>query len=246
MRTPFVIVASSLAATASGTPVALDAEQSHHLGTVLRRGDGDAVTLCDGAGWVAPAVLEGGVAVATADATHRDPPRPALVVHHAVPKGRALDEVVRTLVEIGASAIHPVITDRTESRPSGEKARKVGDRLRSVALSACQQAQSAHLCDVRDPAPLLVTQSDQPSASVRLLAHPAAADAIGPVVRAAGPIEAVELLIGPEGGFSDAEVERARDAGWCVVRAGEGVLRTVHAAPVLAGAVLALIGRYDA
>lgn len=243
-RTPWVLVDTSLAPVSAGASVPLDDDRLHHLRTVLRRDDGDDLDVTDGRGRVATAQLRGGVAQLTAAPVVVPSPRPAIVVHHAVPKGRALDEIVRTLAELGVAEVHPVLMDHSESRPTGDKARSVGDRLRSVAESALQQAHSAHLCQVSDPEQFEVTQRDQGTAPVRLAAHPGAATTLGGHLRVTDPERPIHLLVGPEGGLSERELDRCEEAGWTPVRAGRTVLRTVHAATVLTAAVLAFCGRF--
>lgn len=244
MRTPHVLVGHDLEDLGPGATLPLDPDRLHHLRRVLRRADGSPLQVTDGRGRVAAAVLVGEEARLESVPVVRPAPRPAVVVHHAVPKGRALDEVVRTLAELGVAEVRPVLTERTESRPSGGKARSVGDRLRAVAESALQQAQSAHLCRVGDPAPLAVTQRDHPPDALLLAAHPGAAATLGADLATVSPDREIHLLVGPEGGISDRELGELEAAGWTPVRAGRTVLRTVHAATVLTSAVLALTGRF--
>ncbi len=244
MRTPFVLVPEPLDGLGVGAAVRLDEDRVHHLRRVLRRGDGDPVEVTDGAGHVAQGTLVGDRVRLTSPVVEVPAPRPTVTVVHAVPKGRALDEIVRTLAELGVAAVHPVLTHHTESRPTGDKARSVGDRLRAVAESALEQARSAHLMAVPDPDDLPVTLRSLPPDGVRLAAHPGATTTLGAHMATAGRDLPIQLLIGPEGGLADAELEELRADGWEPVSAGATVLRTVHAATVLTSAVLALAGRF--
>lgn len=244
MRTPFVLVEHGLDGLDLGAVIPLDEDRLHHLRRVLRRDDGAELELTDGHGHLAPAVLLGEGARLTAPPREVAAPTPPVVVHHAVPKGRALDEIVRTLAELGVAEVRPVITDHSESRPAGDRARSVGGRLRAVAESALQQAQSAHLCHVADPSPLDVTLRDRPGEIIALAADPGAATTLGAQLATVSPEVPIHLLIGPEGGLSDRELEGLTAAGWTPVRAGATVLRTVHAATVLTAAVMAFAGRF--
>lgn len=244
VRTPFVLAGHDLDDLDAGAVVPLDDDRLHHLRRVLRRDDGADLELTDGHGRLAPAVLLGAGARLTASPREVAAPTPEVVVHHAVPKGRALDEIVRTLAELGVAEVRPVITDHCESRPAGDRAHSVGGRLRAVAESALQQAQSAHLCRVADPSPLDVTLRDCSSPVVALAAHPGAPTTLGVRLATVSPEVPIHLLIGPEGGLSDRELETLPAAGWTPVRAGSTVLRTVHAAAVLTAAVMALSGRF--
>lgn len=244
MRTPFVLVPGPLDGLGPGAGIPLADDQVHHLRTVLRRGDGDPLEVTDGQGRVAPARLVGEQARLTGAPANVPAPSPSITVLHAMPKGRALDEIVRTLAELGVVAVLPVLTHHTESRPSGDKARSVGERLRAVAESALQQAHSAHLMRVDDPADLAVTLRDLPREAARLVAHPGAPATLGGHLATIRPDLPIQLLIGPEGGMADREVDDLVEQGWTAVRAGDTVLRTVHAATVLTSAVLALVGRF--
>jgi len=244
VRTPFVLAEHGLAGLDAGAVVQLGEDRVHHLRRVLRREDGAELEVTDGRGHLAPAVLLGEAARLTGAPREVAAPVPAITVHHAVPKGRALDEIVRTLAELGVAEVRPVITDHTESRPTGDRVRSVGDRLRAVAASALQQAQSAHLCLVADPAVLDVTLRDHTGPATTLAAHPTARTTLGAHMATVDPEVPIHLLIGPEGGLSDRELEALAGAGWTAVRAGATVLRTVHAATVLTAAVLAFSGRY--
>ena len=244
MRTPFVLVPQPLAGLDVGATVVLDEDRVHHLRRVLRRDDGAVLELTDGAGRVAEARLVGDRARLTGAVEEVPAPTPTITVVHAVPKGRALDEIVRTLAELGVAAVLPVLTDHTENRPTGDRAAAVGERLRAVAASALEQARSAHRCRVEDPDDLAVTLRSLPAQALRVAAHPAAPTSLGEHLGGAGPDAAIHLLIGPEGGLSDREVEALAAAGWTPCHAGSTVLRTVHAATVLSSAVLALTGRF--
>jgi 16S rRNA (uracil1498-N3)-methyltransferase len=244
VRTPFVLTGHDLAGLDAGAVVTLGEDRVHHLRRVLRRDDGAELELTDGHGRLVTAELVGQAARLTAAPRAVAPPVPAVTVHHAVPKGRALDEIVRTLAELGVAEVRPVITDHTESRPTGDRARSVGDRLRAVAESALQQAQSAHLCLVADPAPLDVTLRDGTGGATALAAHPAAVTTLGAHMATVEAEVPIHLLVGPEGGLSDRELEALTDSGWTAVSAGATVLRTVHAATVLTAAVLAFSGRF--
>lgn len=244
MRTPWVLVDDDLGGLVAGATVPLADDRVHHLRRVLRRDDGDPIEVTDGGGHVAAAVLAGARAQLTDEVRTVPRPSPPITVLHAVPKGRALDEIVRTLAELGVAEVRPVLTEHTESRPTGDRARSVGDRLRAVAESALQQAQSAHICRVADPVRLDVTLRDLTRNAASLVAHPAAETTLGAHMATVSPELPIHLLIGPEGGISDRELEVLVDEGWAPVRAGRTVLRTVHAATVLTAAVLAFSGRF--
>lgn len=245
MRTPFVVLDQSLDGAGAGTVVALDDDHRHHLQRVLRRGDGAELEVCDGRGRVAPAVLRDGAVELTDEVVTRPPGRPPVTVLHAVPKGRGLDEVVRTLAELGVASVVPVLTDRTEARPTGDAAVRVTTRWRLIARSAAEQARRAHTCDISAPRPLLDAIGEPAEGRVDVAAEPSATTTLGEALDRAAPVDAVRLLIGPEGGLTPGELADLRASAWQPARAGDTVLRSVHAATVLVAATMALTGHYS-
>lgn len=259
MRTPMLLVEDRLEGLGVGDVVALDDRQQHHLRRVLRRRDGDELVVGDGRGRRAAAALAGDAAELVEEVELVHAPTPAIVVAHALPKGRGLDEVVRTLAELGVARVDPVVTARTTSRPDGDRAARVAERWRDIARSAAEQAHSAHVCEVGTPVPLAayvggvgregrlsagVVDETHEVDEVLVVAEPAARSSLGAVLAGRPPPARVRLLVGPEGGFTDDELSELEAGGWELARAGDTVLRSVHAATVLVAATLALVGRY--
>jgi len=81
----------------------------------------------------------------------------------------------------------------------------------------------------------------QPAEGLRLLCHPEAQDDLAGALRAAPGLQALTLLVGPEGGWSDKELAQAREAGVQAVRFGPRVLRTETAGLALLSAASALL-----
>lgn len=248
MRTPFVLVDAPLADAAPGTRVPLDRDVQHHLARVLRRSDGDPLELTDGRGHVVDAALGGDVATCTGPVRLQDPPTPWLRVVHAVPKGRALDEVVRTLTELGVAEVVPVVTERCVSRPEGQRAGAATQRWQAVADASAQQARRAHRLHVRPVTSLdRVVDDLARTGGFLLVADPGATVALATALRGGDTLRddaSVTVVVGPEGGFTPGELETLEAGGFTAVRAGRTVLRSAHAATVLAAAVIALRGGY--
>lgn len=243
MNAPFVLVDDvDLAGAPSGTAVTLSTDSRHHLGRVLRRRDGDALVLADGRGHRVDARLDGDVAVTTSDVVEEPRHRPRLVVWQALGKGRKHDEVVRALTELGVDEIVAVTSERTVTDLVGPRADKARARWTAVARSAAEQARRARLPDVAGPHALddLVAGLDGRPC---LVAHVGATqDPLGAAAGASAADEVV-LAVGPEGGWTDGEVAALTAAGGQAVSLGTSVLRTEHAAVVLAAVVGAAQGR---
>lgn len=233
----------SLAETREGRHVPLSEEQADHLRRVLRMGAGDVLEVSDGAGWTASAELDQQGAVLTTDAVLEPAPDPALVVVHALPKGRKLDEVVRLLTELGVARIVPVEADHSVPRLTGEKAARAQQRWEAIARSAVDQARRPWVCDVDVPTDL-VSALDSLAPARGIVGRVGATRSIGDAVEAwrgaAGPLV---LAVGPEGGWSVEEVVVLEERGYLTISMGPTVLRTEHAAGILTGIVSYILGR---
>ena len=209
---PHVIVASV------ESPVLDDADR-HHLTRVLRVRDGDPVTVGDGAGRWRPCRL--GAQPEPVDRVMLvGRPEPAVAVAFALIKGGRPELVVQKLTEVGVDRIVPFVAARSVVQWDDVKAEKNIERLRRVAREAVMQSRRAWVPEV-----------DALASFAEVAAEPGVclADRGGGAVRLETPL----VMIGPEGGWSDAEaalVERR-------VRLAEPVLRAETAA-IAAGVLL--------
>jgi 16S rRNA (uracil1498-N3)-methyltransferase len=251
--TPHVIVTESLVGATVGSVVGLSDVTVHHLRRALRRTDGSPLSVTDGTGGHASAELVTHGAALTSAPTSVAPPVPRLVLAQSLAKGRRADDAVRMACELGVDRIVPVVADRTQGRPDDRSSAAVVERWRALAVAALEQSRGTHLtqvCEVRSTAELAVdaVASDR---CVRLAAVPGAPalpEVYGQALRGgqSGGADEVLIAVGPEGGWSSAEVERLVAAGWLAVGLGPTVLRTEHAGPVAIAVIAALAGRWRA
>jgi 16S rRNA (uracil1498-N3)-methyltransferase len=209
--------------------VTLEGPEAHHLAAVRRFTAGDAVTLFNGDGHEYPAVVvEVGkkrvaVRVTTVLTRDRELGFP-LHVASALPKGDRGDFLIEKLTELGATDFTPLLTERGVVKADESKA----DKLRRAVIEASKQCGRNVLMHVHAPArwaDWCVRQT-----GLRLIAHP------GGAARGSGRGTGVTVAVGPEGGFTDAEVQVALAAGWEQLSLGPRILRVETAA--LAAAVL--------
>jgi 16S rRNA (uracil1498-N3)-methyltransferase len=199
----------------------LDDDDRHHLERVLRVRVGEDVTVSDGrGGWRACVFATGGALEAVADVEHRPAPMPPITVGFALTKGEKPETAVQKLTELGVDRIIPFLADRSVARWEGDRAERHVARLRKVAREAAMQSRRAHLPVVDDLVDF---------ATAAALPGACRADAGGAPPTLARPV----VLVGPEGGWSDAE----RAAALPIVGLGPFVLRAETAA-LAAGAVL--------
>lgn len=231
----------------STTQFKLDGDEVRHLVTVRRCAAGDTLRLFDGTGKTylvrVDAVERGSItgSVLSMD----EPPAPALKLHLfcAVPKGDRFDWLVEKAAELGVASLTPLVTERSVVRDiAGAKV----ERWKRLAVAACQQCGRSNLFDIRHPQPLSAAIDSLAGTSCVLM--PWEAEETLSVEQAfAGvlslPSDAA-LIIGPEGGFSPAEVERARACKAVPVTLGPRILRVETAALLSSILVLDLAGAY--
>jgi len=126
-------------------------------------------------------------------------------------------------------------------RLKGERAEKRIAHWQQVVISACEQCGRNRIPEVRMISPLAGWLAAEVSDAQRWVLLPGADRALRELPR---PLKPVELLVGPEGGLTDAEIDAARRAGYQPVRLGPRVLRTETAAPALLAALQALWGDF--
>ncbi len=218
---------------APGERLTLDPGQGHHLARVLRKGVGDAVELVDGQGVrfaarlvaTEPVALEVGEPLGAAPANPVEP----LEIWLPLLKGGRSDDLVRQLVELGATRIVPYVSERTVARPDAKRASRQRERWQSIAIEATRQCGRSDEPSVQDvaglpdegPGVFLWEGGGRPARQV--------------LYNAARPLR---VLVGPEGGLAQAEADRLVAQGWEAAWLGPRVLRAETA--VIAAAVLAL------
>jgi 16S rRNA (uracil1498-N3)-methyltransferase len=224
--------------------VMLPRDEGEHLTRVLRIGIGDTVSVFDGRGheWLARVVsiVRRDVRVQLVSrAQPAEEPAVALTLAQAVLKADKMDDVVRDAVMLGAAAIQPIVTKRTEVTVAALMRGARVDRWRRVALSSVKQSRRAVLPDVRMPL-TFETLLDEPAQALRLmLVEPAASEHAAPLAAIHGltpPADAL-LLVGPEGGWTPDECAAATSRGIRLVTLGHRTLRA-DAVPVAAISVL--------
>jgi 16S rRNA (uracil1498-N3)-methyltransferase len=138
-----------------------------------------------------------------------------------------MDLIVQKATELGVARLLPLLTERSVVRLDAKAAARKLAHWRAIAIAACEQSGRNRLPSLTEPLELREFLAGNAEDGTRLLLSPAAALGIADVPRPPG---AVTVLIGPEGGLSPEEQERAVAAGFLGVRLGPRVLRTETAA----------------
>ena len=222
-----------------GEKILLPEAQAHHLVQVLRLRIGEDLTIFNGQDGEFEAVLT--------SASKREV-LAWLVRHHAVAresslqitlgqcvsKGDRMDYTLQKAVELGVAHIVPLLSERSVVKLDAERWEKKMEHWRGVIVSSCEQSGRTRIPVLE---PVINIQHWLPktsSESLKLTLAPGATQKLNQIERADRPIT---LLVGPEGGLSDAEIERSRKAGFEALSLGPRILRT-ETAGVAALAVL--------
>jgi len=192
--------------------VTLPRDEGEHLTRVLRLTAGDTVAVFDGRGReflarvVGPAVAGRRRDISLQLLSRVEPaeePSVALTLVQAVLKADKMDDVVRDAVMLGAAAIHPIVTDRTEVTVAAVMKGTRLDRWRRVALASVKQSRRATLPEIRMPLRFSDFLDEPPTALRLMLVEPSAAvrvESIGALRSEPIPADAA-VLVGPEGGW---------------------------------------------
>jgi 16S rRNA (uracil1498-N3)-methyltransferase len=164
-------------------------------------------------------------------------PQPRLVVVQALAKGGRDEDAVEAMTEVGVDEIVPWQAARSVAQWRGEKQAKGVAKWRAVAREAGKQSRRAWLPAVAEPATTREVAERLAAAHVGVVLHEAAGTALASL--ALPPEGEVVLVVGPEGGLTDGEVETLRASGAQVCRLGDTVLRAGTAGVVAAAVVLA-------
>lgn len=221
-----------------GGGLCLDRDQAHYLSHVLRLTSGSRFIALDGRGswWLArlesatTAGLEQRLAV-----NHELPIPITLLV--AVPKGDGFDLIVRQATELGVQRVVPLLSGRTQVHPSNAKV----IRWQRLAQEAAEQAERQVVPMVTDPcAWATALKLATGHCGMGVTRWPAAVPLLQWLTpRPAGPIT---LAFGPEGGWTDAEIEQGLAGGFTPISLGPRILRTVTAPLAALAVVTALWG----
>ena len=210
----------------------LDHAETHHMANALRLSPGDPVVVVepDRTAWrVRLTHISGEHAKATVEEKLDSAPEAAVTLIQGVAKGERVDLVVEKAVEIGVEAVWPVVTERAVVRWDAQKRASRGERWRRVAHAAAKQSKRSFVPHVTDPTDFgkVVDALDEFDA-VLVLWEESHGSGIGVTLAELGVSadSRVALVVGPEGGLADWEVEALERRGAKVASMGENILRS--------------------
>jgi 16S rRNA (uracil1498-N3)-methyltransferase len=221
---------------AANQALTLDRERAHYLTRVLRLRRDEPLICFDGRGhaWQASlleATARSAVLAVGALIADEPPPYPQLHLAQGLLKGAAMDQVVQKSTELGATDVWLIRAERSNAALDQERAARKQGHWRRVMESAAEQCGALHLPRLHDVRSLREFLADPPAAILLML------DPGGAPLPLQMPRESLALLVGPEGGWSDAEREAAVVADVARYGLGTRVLRA-ETAPLAALAAL--------
>lgn len=238
-------------AAESAATFVLEGDEGRHAASVRRVRTGEQLMVTDGVGhWVTGEVVRVAgrdqVELLLTGGGYEPPARPHVTVVQALPKGDRGPLAVELLTEVGVDRIVPWQAERCVTRWSAERADKGRHRWQRVAHEATKQSRRVWQPEV---APLATTAEVAAMCSASPLAlacheH----QATEPLVDVVSPLEVPDealIIIGPEGGMTDAETNQFVAAGAHLVGMGPEVMRTSTAGAVAAAVVMSRTGRWQ-
>lgn len=235
-----------LADDVGGPQVVLTGAEGRHAATVRRLRAGEQVDVVDGRGARALCTVTGtgrdAVALDVVERVQEPEPSPRVVLVQALAKGDRGELAVELATEVGIDVVVPWAAQRCVVRWDGARGERALERWRATARAAAKQSRRARFPEVTAPAGTPEVVERVRSAGAALVLHE---EASAPLARAALPDDGTVLLVvGPEGGLTDAEVAALTAAGATAVRLGPTVLRTSTAGAVGGALVLARTRRW--
>ncbi|MBN2645844.1 MAG: 16S rRNA (uracil(1498)-N(3))-methyltransferase [Desulfuromonadaceae bacterium] len=208
--------------------MALPADVAHHLCTVLRCQVGYHFVLCDGCGGCAQARLlsvAGKKAVAALDRFWQQPETALpLTLYQALPAGDKFDLILQKNTELGVGVFAPLFSERCQFSRFEKKFDKKVERWQRIVQEAARQSQRSWLPTVLPPGSLQDVLAGC-QAGLRLVLWEGACQPLDALLPRETPVSAA-ILVGPEGGLSDADVALAVGHGFQPVALGPRILRT--------------------
>lgn len=214
-----------------GELVTLGADESHHISKVLRLKQGEPVELCERTGRIFSAVI-----VTTGKNVQLNiqneiqctkTKRAKLIVGQGAIKSKNMELAVQKCTELGVDSFYPYVSERSQGNIV-QQYRGKGERWRRIIDEACKQCLRSHpmeLKDVSSFAEMISLLNDEEEALRLLLWEKEKLNDFAAYRHELKESRSVVVLLGPEGGFTQQEVEEARNLGWQTIGLGERILR---------------------
>ena len=212
----------------------LTPQQQHYLLRVLRLRDGDQFIAMNGTGkwWLTKLQGTQGELVEILEVKTELPVSITLMM--ALPKGNGFDEVIRCCTELGVTSIAPVLSDRSLLNPSSQKL----ERWRRIASESAEQSERAVIPTILEPVAFKTAINENTATHSYICEARGDYPHLKQVINNTKIAREIIIAIGPEGGWTDQELEIAVRSGFVATSLGCRILRAVTA-PIVAISLIA-------
>lgn len=224
MRIPRLFIDMKLV---SGETVCLPREKAHHILHVLRMRVGDSIKLFNDSGYEFNskiiALTKNSADLEIDDSSHSDNESPLnITLCLAIARGTHMDFSIQKAVELGVDSIIPVISEFSNVRLKQDRIKNKMEHWQNIIISASEQCGRNRLTKLIEP----ITFNECVASKIppiRLILHPGSSQSMSTI-----EVEENEfsMIIGPEGGFSDKELNEAESKGCRLINMGPRILRT--------------------
>jgi 16S rRNA (uracil1498-N3)-methyltransferase len=230
-----------------GNEISLEPQASTHISRVLRLKEGTDLILFNGDGNEYPGTITSihrnqvAVRIEGQVNTNRESPL-NITLAQGISKGERMDYAIQKAVELGVTRIIPVFTERSVVKLDEERLNKKYKHWQGVIISACEQCGRNRIPELMTPGSLASYLDQQDLNNTCLVLDPEANITINSLDTGTN---AVTILIGPEGGFTENEIRLAKNKGFTGIHLGPRILRTETAAVAAIASIQTLWGDFS-
>ncbi len=224
----------------------LSEDDAYHLKSVLRAKIGEEFEVSDGIGKEYIAKLsfldkKSAILDIISETTVDREPSHNYIVCQGIPKGRKLDEVVRHATELGLKEFYPLITDRINVKNVEDYDKT--ERLQRIVDEAAKQSKRLVIPEIHKPEKLSEIVKNAPAEAIKIIAWEEETEtSLKKAITEVSDAKDVYIIVGPEGGLTEEEVNLAKANGFVSVTLGKRILRTETAPLALISAISCLLG----
>lgn len=212
-----------------------------HISKVLRMAIGEPLVVCDLKGYdyeckikaIEPAKVTLKIEKKIKSTTE---PNIKVSLYQGLPKGDKFDFIVQKAVELGVSEIIPVFMERCVVHIEEKNRQKKIERYNRIALEASKQSNRSQLPIVKPFVSYIEALNKMQHSNLSILFYEKSNLSLKPIIQGVKP-KNISIMVGPEGGFSDSEIEVARSLKVTMASMGKRILRC-ETAPIYALSVL--------
>ena len=217
-----------------GNHIFIDGPDVNHIRNVLRMNPGEEVNVTDGSGekvyrCAIASIGEDKVELNIMWAQENGMELPSKIyLFQGLPKSDKMELIIQKAVELGVYEIIPMATARAVVKLDQKKAAAKVKRWQAISESAAKQSKRLLIPEVKEPVKFSEALKLASDLDVRLIPYELAEgmDGTRRIIQSVKPGQSVAVFIGPEGGFEEAEVELAKEAGFQAITLGRRILRT--------------------